>query len=794
MKRALLLTYLLIAFLGAQAQTKLVFEETTPEAYLIKYNPTGNSSQQSINNILNLLSDGNTASPRGGRPNRKPEYVVRFEQHARIADAGDVLQLKVQLQKAQVSGDVIYRGFDMGEVLLPEKVSAKVKLLNAQNKEVQVYTLPGVALDKAGTVLHEVTMPDTAASQSYKLQVVEKELIYTAENVKRVQERQELIRAYYAAETKINGALQDVMRVQPDDIDRLTFHDRNLRLLEDLHGQIKDAPFREKLNLKQHDPQGLNAKLSNLYRLMEDRRRAITHAFATLDEQFYNRGISLLTRGNAKGAQEYFIRSVEVNPRFAPSLLQLARLDFTHGYLKEAEGRTREILTQMRVDPQTEQLALALAHDIYGVYINDGNNLTSRGEYGNALAAYANARNLCSTIGGMHCNLPALRDGEARAAYGEYRSITAEGKRLLAQNDLKKAEQLAEEALQFQREYQDVLRGATDAQELHSQVKFQFYVQFIDSGKRYLSEKNYSTALSQFEAALDMEGKYGFQPVRELGALAQKAAKPVLLAQLTDGYQQAMNNRLTDARATASSATALRSRYALEQDKEVQTKYDLLRERIFTQECRNQQAEYNRHLQNAKSLVREEKYLAADQAFLAAIKAANDKTACGIAAFTAIDGREVIAMAVTYLRMLEDADRFVAGSRYEEAIQKYNEAESFYLQQEVNKFGLDHISLFNYAKDNQKKPFTAAVVNHFASIEQEEVAILLLTALLEQDYPKRKTKKVQQQIGLQLAARDMRGGQLENAELQAAKYTKGNRNLKHLGKAYEKEWKRLKKN
>lgn len=44
MKRALLLIWILTAAFAAQAQTRFVFEESTPEAFLIKQVTAGNSS------------------------------------------------------------------------------------------------------------------------------------------------------------------------------------------------------------------------------------------------------------------------------------------------------------------------------------------------------------------------------------------------------------------------------------------------------------------------------------------------------------------------------------------------------------------------------------------------------------------------------------------------------------------------------------------------------------------------------------------------------------------------------
>ncbi|TXK50891.1 hypothetical protein FVR03_04210 [Pontibacter qinzhouensis] len=773
-----------------QAQTKLAFDETLPEAYLIKKGTTGIPSQQNINSIISLLQ-GNVTTQTGGRPNRSPEFVVRFVQQARISQQGDKLQLKVVLNKFSVTGDILYKGFDLEEVLHPEKLSYNIKLLQGQ-QVLKTYS-ESASLNKKEVVLLDVMVPDTIADGNYKLVVEGKELHYTGSNLMRVQERLNLINEYYTADVTISAAIQNLGRIQPNDVDRIMHHDRNLKEVEQTFAKLKAAPFYKDLILKKNDPQRLGSRLNQLERQMQDFRKAVAFAIATLDEQFYNRGVSFLSTGNRRAAQEYFLKSVEVNPKFAPSHLELARIDFLNGYLPEATVRTKDLLTQMRIDPQTQQLALGLAHDIYSTYINEGNHLTSRGDYRNAMAAYANARAMCSTIGGLRCNLPALNDGEGRAVYGAYRNIVDEGRRLLAGNNLVAAERVAGEAMAFQRQYDFVLHDAQEALELQSQVKYQYYVLYIDKGKTYLKERNFGNALSQFEEALAMEQRFSFQRVQELGQLAQQAAKPVLLANLNQGYEQAVNNRLGDARAVASAAVAMQARYALEHDAEVQNKYKQLRDRISTQECINSQTAYDGHIQRAKELVRDRKYLAADQAYVAALKAAEGNLSCGIASYSAKDGREEIAAAVRYQQMQEDINRFVASSRYTEAIQRYNDAEKFYLANEIKRFGLNHTSLLSFARNSTKQPFTASVANYFAAKGEEAVSIQLLTSLLDKGYGKGKTKKLQQQLGLQLAQKDVQLSVQENTKLAAAQHTQNHKKLNHLSKAYEKERKRLAK-
>ncbi|GAB3198831.1 hypothetical protein GCM10027293_16440 [Pontibacter aydingkolensis] len=773
--------------LTVQAQTKIIFEGNTSDTYLMKY---GSSNQTSLNNIITILDNAQVTTKGGGRPNRKPEFTVRLEQHARITDNGDQLLLQINLKNAAVTGDVSNKGFDLADVLKPEELKYKVWLLDGNNKKVKGYD-QRLSLYGNNQKMLEVTIPDTAANQNYKLKVEEKQVIYTSVTENRLNERLNLVKEYFTAEAKIQRALQDVAHIRPDDVDRIDLQDRNLKEMEMLHANLK-SQLGEKLDLDKNDPQRLKYKLTQLQETLQDRRRAINHTLATLDQQFFNRGLALMQRGNRSGAQVYFVKSVEANPRFAPAHVELARLDFMNGYIREASNRTRDVLTSMRVDRETEAIALELMYDISGAFISSGNTLTTRGEYHNALASFAEARELCNTIRGLRCNTTTLAEGEGRAALGVYRGLVDNGKRLLGRNDLREAERVAEEALAFQRDYDFVLSREQEATELMGQVKFQYYLQHIDLGKRYLSQQNYDAALREFEGALELESRYTFKPVQELGELAQKAAKPILLAKLTEGYEQAMQNRLSNARATASAATAMQDRYDLQSDAEVLSKYNLLRERIFTQECINTQASYDKHYQNARDLISQRKYVAADQAFMAAIKAADEMADCNVATFTAKDGRNEILAAATYQRMLEDVNRLVSSKRYTDAVALYEKGRGYYLDNGVGKYGLNHSSLFNFAKDN-KQDFTAHVVGYLASIQEEKIAVQLLTSLLDRGYAKRKTKKVQEQLGKQLAVKDAGNSTWQEAKVLAAQYSQNRKDLKKLRKAYEKEVKRLAK-
>lgn len=262
MKKAILLFASVLAAFAAEAQTKLLFEEKTAEAYLLKYGSgASGSSQAQLNSIINTLTE-NQVTTRNRRPPRKPEFALRFEQQAQITDVGDVLQLTVQVGKPQISGSTEYRDFNLADALLPDKYKARVKLLNAKNEVVSTYDRT-VVLKPKGVALLQEQIPDTAVNQHYKLQVEQGQVEFTAEDVKQLQERMALVRAYFTADAKVLQALQDAAHVLPDDVDRLPLQERRLRELEELYAELRKENYTEKLQLKAQDPQRLNYKLTD---------------------------------------------------------------------------------------------------------------------------------------------------------------------------------------------------------------------------------------------------------------------------------------------------------------------------------------------------------------------------------------------------------------------------------------------------------------------------------------------------------------------------------------------------
>ncbi|MEM7040501.1 MAG: hypothetical protein AAF570_26280, partial [Bacteroidota bacterium] len=80
---------------------------------------------------------------------------------------------------------------------------------------------------------------------------------------------------------------------------------------------------------------------------------------------------------------------------------------------------------------------------------------------------------------------------------------------------------------------------------------------------------------------------------------------------------------------------------------------------------------------------------------------------------------------------------------------------------------------------------------HFTGQKEYETAIGLLRKLLERGYKKGRLKYLTVRIGQELATRDHEMDPNGNSKTKALRYTNGEKGLKHLYKAYVKQWKKL---
>ncbi|ALI99528.1 tetratricopeptide repeat protein [Rufibacter tibetensis] len=778
---SLLLVSLLLLCGKASAQSKVLYDQSRLETIAIS-----SFTNPELSRLVQELGRDN--HHRSG----KLVLPVQFELQEKITRDGDQLLLAASIKNVQVREQVFFQDFDVADALTPSVVHAKVELLGKEDKVLQVFDVSGKAIKyDVATFLVQTSVKDTSAFTGFKLRVVERKLGFSGENQTALQTRLSLINRYYAADARLAQLTRELQTINPNDLDRLELQMTRLTDLERELDHLYDNRLDRELELNRRDPVQLRRRVKDLNYAFKERRVALDQMWARLPEIYYNRGLELAMNGNAGGGREFFERSLKANPAFAPAHLQIARLDFKAGFLKEAGQRTRDLLNRMQVDPETYRFGQELALDIQNEYVHNGESFNNQGKYSQALQQFEEARDFCRGISSLKCRPDLWEEGIAFAKNGIYDNLLQDGKQALHQKNLAQAEKLAKEAQKYARNNKTAIDSDAAATSLLRDVQQQVYQGLMADGRKALQQKQYNAALQAFDKGKNLASDFGLAPQSDADQLLRQAARPVIMEKIAEGQLQANANKLPQARSSAAEVTNLQIRYGLVNDKELDGKFRTLSQGIFSQECANAQAEYDQHYQQALQLSSERKFAQAAAELDKALASSKGNGGCAISSATAEVELTRIDAPAHYQELLQKTNAFISQNNMGSAVKVYVEAVQHFEAAEVGRFGLGHESLLAFALDHENKAFIAEVAKYAATTGDATGAIDLVKRLVFKNYTKYNLNQLQEQIGEQLATVDAQANPKADYKQLANMYTGGSKDLKKLNKAYQKQFKKL---
>jgi tetratricopeptide (TPR) repeat protein len=783
--KAHLLSFFLVSLLlwssQAGAQSKVLYEQNRLETLTL-------SSFENAELAAIATDLGKTNTHRSG----KLLLPLEFDQQEKITREGDLLLLRVGVKNMRVREQVLYRDFDFADLLTPTVLFAKVQLLGKEDKILQTIEVSNKAIGQDGSsVLVQTSVRDTSGFDGFKLRVVEKKLSFSSDNRSAVQQRIAQIKRYYDTDARLAQLSRDLQTINPNDIDHLGQQIDRFKKMEHALHRLLDNRLDRELDLNRHDPIQLKRRGKDLENRFGERRLALDQMWARLPEIFYTRGLELAMNGNARAGREFFERSLQANPAFAPSHLQLARLDYKEGYLKEASQRTRELLNRMQVDPETHRFGQELALDIQNAYVRQGEQLNNQGKYRQALEQFEQARDFCRGISSLRCRSELWEEGIAFAKSGIYDNLLRDGRQALNQRNLGQAEKLAKEAQQYARTNKTAIDSDAAAVTLLREVQQQVYLNHMADGRGALQRSQFKAALQAFEQGKSLASDFNLTVQPDADHLLRQAARPVILEMIAQGQSQANANQLAQARTVAGQITNLQIRYGLINDKVLDGKFRDLSKGIFSQECANAQVAYDQHYQRSLQYSKERNFAQAAAELDLALASAKNNGGCAISPATAEVELTRIDAPAHYQELLQKANSLISQNNMSEAVKIYQEAGRHFEAREVSRFVMSHAPLLTYALGQENKGFAVEVAKHAAASGDATGAIALVKRLATLKYSTYNLNQLQEHIGEQLAIRDVQTNPKANYKAQAEAYTNGSKDLKKLRKAYEKKFKKL---
>ena len=785
-----LLTLIALMLFGAKAtfgQELIVFENTKPEAYLVRHQADG-LRQPIANFFLSTLSKGNN------KPLAQTEFILVHDEFLRMTKLNaSQYQVFATLKNFRITGDTRYRGFDMGQTLLPTHVKYSIERLNSQGQVLESWDFNSVKM--SGNTVIIANFKGTDSTQTFpntSLRVRDKSFVYNKGAKLPFTNLVATIDEYYQAGPELEGLYTELRKIDPMDMDHLDEQETNLNALLAQCELLRKANYPQRLQLSaQNDPANFLGQFSEIDAYGQELAANLANTRRNLPSLYHQRGLAALNNNDRPAAVTQFNLALQEDPNFTPALLELARVSYQEGDAANASSKLLKLFKGFQMDEATRNSALALAKTIYENDLGNAAYAVKQDRFADALAELRAASKLCEGIKGLTCSLQ-LEMLENQAHLGIYQQLLATGSRLLQSGDLAAAEDSTRQAIALQKAVPGAIANAAEAQALLVQVMAAQYAVLITEGQDLESSGKHRLALDRYVAAQALEAPYGFKPNAKLPEMAQRTAKVLVLADIQLALQQAQNNRLREARETQNKLFQMRKQYVLETDAKVETAYKQLKAAIFDQECNNAQMAYDQALVQAQGEVQAKRFIEAVTAFDAALAIDAQNGACGLDVSIAREGKAKVIRAAQYQTQNKAIQTLVDRLRFREAIDGHLAAENFHNENNIaEKFGLSHTDLFAFIRKSGRKEFKRFGAEYFTNLEGYEKAIDLLTDILSQGYRKSKLKPLMVRIGSELAVRDYKQMPDANAKAIVLTYTKGNKSLKKLYKAYIKQWKRL---
>ncbi|MFM7216657.1 MAG: hypothetical protein ACKO1U_01410, partial [Bacteroidota bacterium] len=392
--RLLYLTVLFPCLLSAQAQQ--LFQRNDRLTYTVRMGSEkpGNTD---ASRIIRILAEGD------GQAASSFQYEIGWNQGLKVLrPASNRLTLQVQHSDIRIRGPVKVRGFDVSSVLQPSWVDFNYQF-RAQNNSSPLVFSSLRKINNAVAENTENTLVDSTTSNC-SLSVTAIYFVYNEQAVRRVKERVELIKDYYGYEILLNQAYDNVMRVNPQDAIQLEMQNNQLTQVERFLHDLQQRDFDRELELVAYDPIGFRNKVARIEQEATARRVVMNQTKANQYLFFYNMGLDFKARGRNQQAYDSFMRSIQENPLFAPSLYQLSVMDFEDGRLVESECRARTILDEMIPDPDIERMTRQHLIRISDRYVQIGEEKLRQGKIDESLDLFKRAANLCYTLRDFQCH------------------------------------------------------------------------------------------------------------------------------------------------------------------------------------------------------------------------------------------------------------------------------------------------------------------------------------------------------------------------------------------------------
>jgi hypothetical protein len=783
MKTRFFFIFIMCACLNSQAQMQILFQSDQTKSYLLSYANSNEVSQQVINEILDAIAK---VIP---KPVYQTKISFNIDENIKITRDKNLVSIYVDHQNFVLSGDVLYKGFDMTDVLVPSKYEFTADLRRIDGTAIAGFLQPKTDFTPA---FSEVILQyiDSLPANAYNFVINLTKFYYDDAARNRFRDKAMLIDQYFSADIDLNNMSKQLSGIDPKAFEEVEKTQITLNSIKSMLDNISNAVFWQVLHIETYDPLKLNFKLIEVRNAFSEIQDQLSQTKSALPRLYYDKALKLYNDKKIQDAKTAFEKSLGYNSSFAPSQYYLARIAFETNKTDEAKQQIHKLYAIRDIDDMTRKAAHALAGSIEWVDMNMAARLLTGGEYAEALSAVDNAETFCKSIPSYTCN-DTIELIRRDCHLGIYSADIKSSGNLLVQKKFQEAENEIDEAVRYQETFSKYIPDKSEALEMKQKIKIEEYDFLMTEGKEKMTAKDFRAAFTEFSNAKSIENDYPVRKDKLLPELLKKSKLEILMLDIDDAEKAVSSNSLTSARNILRHVIDEQRIYGLIDNSTLSSRIENLKISVFNQECTNAQNEYNAKIALATTAVNAASYIIAETYYQEASQIILANPDCGIKDDQMVTGLKNVEKPAQYQRLLGQCNDMVKNGSYAIAIESYNNLTSFYNNNSITKYNINHQPLHFYISSFESG-FVSYGITWFIDAGELDQAMFLLKLLRQRNVVKSSTKVQQITLARAYAITDYKANNTLNAKLKVTEYTLGDKWYSYFTKEYLKQIKKFK--
>jgi len=783
MKTRIIFILFVFAWLGAGAQTQILFQSDQTKSYLLSFTNSYEESQQVINEIVDAISK---TIP---KPVYQTKITLNITESVKVTRKGNVVSIYVSYQDMKINGDIFYKGFNMAEVLFPSKYEFKATLSR-----------------KNGTVLYNFTQPkndfkpdfnevllqcnDDSLSTAYNFIINETKLYYDMVARDRFRQKAGMIDQYFTADMDLNNIGKQLSTINPNAFEETEKTQASLNSFNTMIDNIGQAPFWKMLQIESFDPLMLKTKIVDIKKSLTAIQSQLNYTKSIIHELYYNKGTDLYEKNKMAEAKTAFEKSLQYYPNYSPSQYFMAQIAYETNQIDEAKKEIKKLYSLKNLDGNTLSNASRLAKAIEWYDLNIAAGLLTGGKYTDALNAADKAEDFCKSIPSFSCSdtLELIRRDCHLGIYGNY---LKNANKLFDQKKFKEASAEVTRGILYQEKFSKYIADNSDALALKQKIGIEEYYDSMKKGKEKMLSKDYRAAFVEFSNAKNLESDYPVQKDRLLPDLLKKSKLESLFLDIDDAEASVAANNLSLARSTLRLVIDDQKVYGLTDNSALSVRIENLKKAIFSQECQNAQKDYDAKVDAAVKAELEKSYITANDNYNEALQIVKKNTDCDINGEMAKKGQANTEKPAQYQQTLNLCNDRVKNNDYLKAIEAYNKLTPYYHDNGIQDYGITHQPLHLYIA-SQHSGFVYYGLTWLTDAGELDNAMYLLKQLRYRNVIKSTTKNQQLALARAYALNDVKNGVTATPKVKVLEYTLGDKWYSYFEKEYLKQIKKLK--